>query len=360
MRADYRFASQRGDIPADPETLDRPFLLNPGEAHPSLTVRDYFDAVLHFILISLPETGYAGAPERVIIRSEKHGALYHVASAEVDVGESPVKFAVSSALTHRGKACLNGEETLLRDLNARIHPSYLPNPLFKTEISAGGISLSMLLSEWFEDYHEWHLGSDRSHAVRIWDRTRGHRFASEQETFDLFREMSKILTHYYDPEDSRQIRPWHHAAGDFAVRTGGGVTSVRLTTARGYEPLFTEALAPVIALVYFFLDLSTRMRLDRIEGIGEVVWADDFCIRPVVEGFLDAFRIRADRAGKPPGNPECAIELLRTFTPEEMVSLFRPLLQVYEREDAGYFPVIRANLVDHAAALRDVIRTFPG
>jgi hypothetical protein len=363
MRVEYRFSSQTGDLPADPRILARPFLLSPAEPHPSLTLRNYFDAVLHFVLRALANTSPESTPHRVILRSEKHGALYHVASAEVFLGEASRKFAVSTAVSNHGKARLNREEALLKALNHRFHLPYLPRPWFKQEIPAGAnVTLSMLLAEWFEDYHEWHLDSDQSHRIRIWDQARGGRVASERETGDLYREMSKILTLYCDPSTFRQIRPWHHAAGDFVVKTEDGRTRVRLTTVRGYEALFIrpEPLNPAIALVYFFLDMSTWMRLDRMEGTGAVLWADDFCLKPVVEGFFEALRIMAHSGPGPVDDPLALLGLLKTFSPREMESLFRPLLAIYELEDGGEFSVVEANLGNHAASLWEIIQRSPG
>lgn len=363
MRVDYLFSSQTGDLAADPQTLARPFLLSPAEPHPCLTLGDYFDAVLHFVLRALASISPGSTPHRVVIRSEKHGVLYHVASAEVFQGEESHKFAVSTAVSNQGKARLNREEALLRALNHRFHLPYLPRPFFKQEIPAGAeATLSMLLAEWFEDYHEWHLGSDQSHRICIWDQKRGSRVAAETEASDLYREMSKILTLFYDPSTSRQIRPWHHAAGDFVVNTEEGQTRVRLTTVRGYEALFTreEPLDPAIALVYFFLDMSVKMRLDRLEGTGAVVWADDFCLRPVVEGFFEALTIMAHPGPGGVDDPMALLGLLKAFSPQEMESLFRPLLEMYELEGEGDFSVVEANLENHAAALREIIRRFPG
>jgi len=364
MIVEYRIASQGRDIEADSQTLDRPFLLSPAESHPFLTLRDYFDALRRFVLLSLGETASQSDPDRLIIRSEKHGALYHVASVELSFKKESRKFAVSTALSDRGKACLNREEILLRQLERDFHLPYLPRPCMKREMPAGGrASLSMLATEWFEDYHEWHLSAHQSHQICIWDQKRGNRFASEKETSGIYGEASRILTLYYDTGTFRQIRPWHHAAGDFVVNTGDGELRVRLTTVRGYEPLKlvsrAEPLNPVIALVYFFLALSTKMRLDRIEGTGEVIWADDFCLGPIAEGFLDALRLMAGQGRYPPGDTKDLVRLLRAFTREEMKSLFIPLLELYEIEDAGDFPVIKAHLGNHAESLWKIIRRFP-
>lgn len=364
MIVEYRFASGDGDIPADSQTLDRPFLLSPAEPHPSLTLRDYFDALRAFAMQSLPVIAPESVPDRVIIRSEKHGALYHVASVEVCRREESRKFAVSVALSDRGKAGLTREEILLKDLETSFRLPYLPRFLFKGQVAAPGeLALPMLMTEWFCDFHEWHLVADQSHDLRIWDQKRGNRFALEKEISGIYRGASRILTLYYDAETFRQIRPWHHAAGDFVVSAEGGNVEVRLTTVRGYEPmeLFSHGgtLNPVIGLVYFFADLSTKMRLDRIDGTGDVIWADDFCLAPVMEGFLDALRITAGQGRCPLGEAEDFIRLLKTFSGEDMASLFGPLLGLYETEDPGDFPIIKKNLGNHMDALSRIIRSFP-
>jgi len=365
MIVEYRIPSRNGDLQAGPEILGRPFLLKPCEAHPFLTLEDYFDALRRFSLQLLAHLAFQSEPGRMIIRSEKHGALYHIASTEFFFEEGSRKFAVSAALSERGKACLSREETLLRKLGEDFRLAYLPTPFLKREVSAGGkASLSMMATGWFEDYHEWHLDSDRSRRIYIWDQKRGTRLASDEEASCIYEEASKILTLYYDPESFRQIRPWHHAAGDFVVSTEGKKTEVRLTTVRGYEPLElmrgAGPLNPVIGLVYFFLDLTIKMRIDKTEGTKEVIWADSFCLRPVVEGFFEALRIVAGQARHPLGDPEYLLRLFQTFSLDEVNSLFRPLLKHYESEDPGDYPVIEANLGVHAESLWRIIRRFPG
>jgi hypothetical protein len=83
--------------------------LSPLEAHPSLTLGDYFYAVqqalFQLFMKPAPDIPVKKAPDRIIVRSEKHGALYHVASAELFFGGRLVKFAVSAAVSDKGKAC---------------------------------------------------------------------------------------------------------------------------------------------------------------------------------------------------------------------------------------------------------------
>ncbi len=111
MKIQYLFSSENGDIPIDNEDLKRPLLISPSNPHPFLTLGDYFNAMKKFILkekASIPSDPINGAfdqkidpssTEKILIRSEKHGSLYHVASLEVFTGNSRYKFALSTALS---------------------------------------------------------------------------------------------------------------------------------------------------------------------------------------------------------------------------------------------------------------------
>ncbi|MFH1241967.1 MAG: hypothetical protein V1689_06335 [Pseudomonadota bacterium] len=51
MIVSYLFSSPEGDIPASAHELGRPFLMEPSKPHPSLTLRDYFEAIKDFLLL---------------------------------------------------------------------------------------------------------------------------------------------------------------------------------------------------------------------------------------------------------------------------------------------------------------------
>jgi hypothetical protein len=223
----YLFSSPEGDIPLRPQDLARPFLITPSERHPFLTLGDYFEAIREFILedqgnplahILSERLNIRTGPDNIrkfLVRSEKHGALYHLASVEIFVDDKQTKFAVSTAISGKGKEWLTHEYEMLSLLNSSLKLPYLPNVYLKGEVKceAGNRkheTLSMLLSEWFEDYHEWHLSideSDNDQKLCIWDFPNGNRYASKEEAFEIFRQASKILTLYYDTRDFNQIYP---------------------------------------------------------------------------------------------------------------------------------------------------------
>ncbi|UCF56942.1 MAG: hypothetical protein JSW15_00150, partial [Deltaproteobacteria bacterium] len=315
MIVKYLFSAPKGDVPIGPDELITPFKITPSENHPFLTLGDYFEAIKEFILKDRAESllGLLGDHfdkkirldriHKLLIRSEKHGVLYHLASVEFFIDDQTIKHAVSTAISERGKAWLNREYDLLRYMGETFNLPYLPKVYIKGQIEhqvgTRKESLSMFLAEWFEDYHEWHLSIDekgKGQKLCIWDQQGGHRFATKKESFEIYKQASKILTLYYDTRNYSQIYPWHHAAGDFVVKTKDGKVQVKLTTARKYGPVMAfleeEQINPLVAIIYFFLNLTIKMRLDKLDGTGEVAWAGDFSVDAAIEGFFESLRIK--------------------------------------------------------------------
>ena len=370
MLVEYLFSTSEGDLPAGQTELALPFRITPTQNHPSLTLKDYFDAVKAFIFkdqgkplenvlrenSNLPTC--SDDIRKVRIRSEKHGVLYHLISVEIFSLGSPVKCSVSTAISEKGKEWLNHEFDVLNKLYRHFKLPYLPKPYFSGEVLChSGDStetLSMMLSEWFEDYHEWHFArdpNDGTHKICIWDSLHGNRFASQEQSFSILRQIAQILTLYYEPETTRQIYPWHHAAGDFIVKIANTEVDVKLTTARKYESFMgafsTETVNPVIAIIYFFMNLTIRIRLDRLDGVGKTYWAEDFAVIAATTGFFDALNSMV-RAGRLPVDyPKDILSLLKSFDSDELKKLFDSLLVLYMKNDPADLEEIRRNLKSH-------------
>lgn len=381
MNLQYFFSSATGDIPLGPSELALPFKIALSEVHPFLTLQDYFDAIAAFLCMDEGKRLHAilerelhrplgpGRILRVRLFSEKHGVLYHVARAEIACDAGSVALAVSTAVTPEAKAHLDREYETLRGLEKAFPFAFLPKVFCSGHVRkhtpGGEADLSFLLAQWLEDYHEWHLAPDRDgggHGICIWDQTRGRRFASPRETRDIFRQASKILTLYYDTRSYCQIYPWHHAAGDFVVKNNEGVIDVKLTTARRYAPFMNfiedEKINPLVALIYFFLDLTIRMRLDKVDGIRDLAWAGDHSIEAATEGFFEALEIMTAEKRFSLGGAVDVIGFLKSFTGEEIHTLFQPLLGYYREENLAEFSVIRSHLQDHIMELHQVIQRF--
>ncbi len=384
MIVTYLFSSPEGDVLLDPEDLSRPFLLAPEKAHPHLTLGDYFDTLRECILENGGEL-LKGAlkshshrnfnPEeiqKIQIRSEKHGVLYHLASVEVLGQEERVKFTMSTAVSREGQECILREHDILHRLNRHFRFSFLPEVYgFRKMVChrAPGVNEEMLMlaAQWFEDYHEWHVTGDPldlERKIEIWDLKRGPRYASPEEAFLIIEECTKILTLYYDFENFSQIGSWHHAAGDFIVKCPqDGKPEVRLTTVRKYAPLMAAFSArdmdPTTALIYFFLDTTVKMRLDRLDGVGETVWLGDFAVGATVKGFLDGLNeLETENEDAAGSRADSFLSLLKSFDTSEVAQIFVPLLDHYADQNSMDMDLIGNHIADHISLLHQALQDF--
>jgi hypothetical protein len=366
VKTTYLFSSPDGDLPLVEEDLNRPFLMAPGKVHPFLTLGDYFHGVEDFLLdgdtleVCLPGE-FAGYPSEIKIRSEKHGAFYHVASVDLFSGERLKRICVTTALTERGRNCLAREFSLLLSLGKFTSSAHMPRVYgikeIERRVGAETETFTICLSEWLEDYHEWHLtsekGSEGGGRLCIWDLKRGIRYASERERYEIFRQAARILTSCYDADTLEQISSWHHAAGDFVVRVWRGGVDLKLTTVRGYKPLEifsgkTDIPHPM-GLVFFFLDTAIRTRLDKEDGTGKVLWAEEYSAQAAVEGFFDSLTDR---------KAQDLLSLLQSFDEKEFLSLYDPLRRSYEGEDPQDLSAIDRHLPMHVKELHGILKRF--
>jgi hypothetical protein len=382
LKIEYRFAHQDQGIVLEQEDLRRPFLIDPSTVHPRFTLLDYFSSIERFVLqdegqfllhalrhqmkrdVSLDDI------RRMVIRSEKHGAFHHVCRIELFLATDSVPLAVYTAVTEKGRDSLAREFNTLARLSQAFSLPYLPKVHVMREWfhSPGrqDTKLLFILAEWLDGYHEWHFhrgeGQD-AYALCIWDIQRGYRLASPSERFEIFRQAAKILTLYYDVASSCQIHPWSHAAGDFVVKRSDEGLDVKLSSARGYGPILkfdgSEKFKLLIAFMYFLLDLSIGMRIDRCEGTGEVVWADKQDLAATIMGFLEGMALKDDAQKDllgPAGDPA---PFLKGFAPEELMKLCRHLKEAYTHMDSETLATISRNLEPHCVQLCEVIKEVP-
>jgi hypothetical protein len=378
MIVDCLLAVPGGNLPLGPFERALPFKNAPEVDHPFLSLGDYFD----ILETSLSEDRFSNLtralsvrlnravpPEeisRLTIRSEKHGALYHVSVIEILLqGEPVLKFALNTAFSESARTQAALEFEAIKTLSETFDYPYLPTVRFfrerTREVRGKKVPVAQFLCDWLEDFYEWHLvkGEEGRPRACIWDSLRGRRFTDESETGEIFRHAARILTLYYDPKSSRRIHPVRHAAGDFVVKTSPHGLEVRLTTARDYAPLFEGAAeaAPQMGLFYFFLDLTLRMRLDREEGVGDPLWAGAPLLEATVLGFLEALAIKG-REGRIGGDETPGFRtLLRSFSPREFEEAYGPLLLGYRLTDpAAEFSLIERHLRIHTEELCRVIQ----
>ena len=220
------------------------------------------------------------------------------------------------------------------------------------------ITISFVLGQWFSDFHEWHLSYDRANKARkisLWNTETGNRFLSDSEARELIRQAATILTLYYDCQTFQQIAAWHHAAGDFVARHRGDGLDVRLITVRGYEPLpgFSpgEGTSIEMPLVVFFLNLTMRMRLDRLDGVGDLAWLQEFAVIETVRGFLEALAIHEKKGRLAKGFADDFRTLLTTFQPQDFLDIYPQLVSSDEQTSREESAFLKKQLPEHCQQL---------
>jgi hypothetical protein len=309
--------------------------------------------------------------ESIRIVIEKHGEFYHPARIEAFAKGSKISFVLNVALSPTGIKHNKREYGFLDLLQGKFSLSYLPRVYgqgiveFKDSASA-----AMFLGDWFEGYHEFHISSrssDQKSRILVWDSERDHYLLSAEQAFHLYTRITRILVAYYDLESFEQIYPWHHAAGDFVVKIEAGCLDVKLVTARQYAPLMKMPVAGpaggpdaeivLQALLIFLLNLSLRMRIDRLDGVGDFVWADEISVYGAAKGFFEGLDVKSSTRLLPDTPRRCFCQYLSLCTESDLRDLFAGLLDSFHPQ-APELPVIEKHLDEHALSIYRAIRNY--
>ena len=348
----------------------------------SITYGDYFSAVHSFleqnrfeILIS----AFSKSINRQIIPEEikeirvcliKHGEFYHPSIVEAVLNKRSYQFVVNVAISAAGRGCIEREYNCLKRLGNDFLFSSIPKVYGygKACVKESRHSISMFLGQWFEGFNEFHISHDKTdnkYRILIWDSEKGNYFLSPDNTLELYRQAAMILTGYYNIETFEQIFPWHHAAGDFVLRLQNNKAKLKLITVRQYAPMFakkegdedTDRNVEMIleAMLVFLLNLSIRMRLDRIDGTGDIVWSDDIAVQGTLKGFFQGLN-RKDSTGLFSDSFYAYFHnyLLSSCTENDFYDLSLAIVNSYNQL-APEIPVIRQNIKKHAEVLYNAI-----
>jgi hypothetical protein len=327
-----------------------------GEEIP-FTVGDYFLAAWTFLKSAASTAG----AERMRIHLAKHGPHYHPARVAAEFRGRRADFVLNVAVSEAGRALIHQEYATLQRLNREVAPSYLP-PVFEVgEVALPGKTpVAMFIGEWLTGFNEFHLARTpgaAETALVVWDPENGSRRLDRDQARAVYTCAARILTHYFNLSTRECICSWHHAAGDFVVNLTRTGPEVRLITVRDYRPMLRPAAAagqaiPALmeSLLVFFLDMTIRMRLDRLDGVGEIAWSDPIA----VEGSLDGFLSALSEKPKPPGVPAPLDLLFRHYVlscrPDHLLALCRGLLSRYPPGSADP-PVVSVRLDEHLSVL---------
>jgi len=302
--------------------------------------------------------------EEIRVRLEKHGEFYHPSRIETVVNEQQLSFVLNVAISETGRRFIETEFHLLNRLNTEQPFPYLPQAYgFGQTAGSNGQNFAMFLGQWFDGYHEFHISIDpidKTPKILVWDDARGRFFLSVEQTQTLYARVSKILTGYYNLASFEQIFSWHHAAGDFIVKAENEKLELRLVTVRRYAAIFenqkntlTTPVDPqqiLQALLIFFLSLSIHMRLDRLDGIGEIVWSDSVAVEATLIGFLDALSMKPDVPSLPDSPLVCFIAYLASCTEEDLIDLTAAIVNRFNPQMPG-LTVVKKNIQRHVETL---------
>jgi hypothetical protein len=325
------------------------------------TVGDYFKAAREFLERAHP-TAAAG---RIRVHLAKHGAFYHPAKVAVGVGGRRTEFVLNVAVADAGRALIYKEFRILQRLRREVSPAWIPAVFEYGEVARRGRPpAAMFLGEWLSGFHEFHLtrrGPRGKTAIVVWDPEADRRFLDRLEARAVYAGAARILTHYFNPVTGACIGSWHHAAGDFVVSLAEAEPAVRLITIRDYRPLRCATTGPgdslpelLESLLLFFLNLSIRMRLDRLDGVGEVVWSDSVAVDGSLDGFLQGLCAKSGLPGAPIPTDLLFRQYALSLGPGYLLEVCRGLL-ARAHLDSPDPHTAAAHLDEHVAALIDAL-----
>jgi hypothetical protein len=289
-----------------------------GAFEETVTYGDYFTATQHFLeqngsaLIrdaSGRITGKAAAPtgtEIISVYLLKHGAFYHPACVVAEVGGHQLSFVLNVAVSPKGREIIAREYGSLSHLNVQRPVPFWP-PVFGIGqgLDSRGRQFPMFLGQWLDGFYEFHIsGADaaRRHVV-VWNTDSGHLRLGHDQVIECLRQAACILAYAYNPLTFEAIRQWHHAAGDFVVALNEEKISLRMITVRNYAPMIENDTPDVEAmlegLLIFLMEISLKLRLDRLDGIGRMVCHGDHVVPAICSGFFQGLRMAAPLHGLP-------------------------------------------------------------
>lgn len=274
------------------------------------------DGVEFILNMRLPVESF----DQIDIYLEKHGAFYHPARVEVSTKERvPLLFVLNTAVSNHGLALIKSEYLLLKHLSALDLNNSLPKVFSAKTMECRDLKIAFFLATWFDGYREFHL----TDATDMGDKRNLHLWNSDGSTatvlyplyFEIYEKATEILTFFYNIKSSEQICGWHHAAGDFIVKQIKEGFDVKLITVRDYRPIVESDSQEIgdaedsnkgkkhnnenfynieniedtyKTLLIFFLNLTLRMRIDRVDGIGDRSLVDGRVIPFILKGFFRA------------------------------------------------------------------------
>lgn len=345
----------------------------------SFLEKDKFKSITSAISQQLNQNIKPEEIKEIRIYLEKHGEFYHPARIETYINGSRLLFVLNVAISNSGKGFIKREFEILNKLNNEFSFSFVPKVYSQDKIFIKNkdLEISMFLGEWFEGFNEFHISQnnykqakkDSGIKIVVWDHEKGNFFLSADETLELYSQVAMILTYYYNAETFEQIFPWHHAAGDFVVKLQNNNMKLKLITVRQYAPMLenkneiaknntdSDIYLILEAMLVFFLNLSIRNRLDRLDGIGEIVWSDNIAIEGTLKGFLKGLPQTSSNNLISDTLAANFINYISCFTKTDLLELCNSIVNTYNPM-VSEISAIRQNLKNHVDILFSTIKNL--
>ena len=293
---------------------------------------------------------------------KKHGALYHPARVEVMVKNKNLSFAVNVAISKEGRKYIQKEQAILKRLEKKF--PFFPSIYHFREISLTDHKekIPMFMAQWMDGFHEFHISHDKTSDKRgiiLWDQAKGNFFLSKDHTMKLYCQAAKILTCLYNLETFEEVAFWNHAAGDFIVGiSDDNKIELKLITVRSYKALFEiherDPLIILEALLIFLINMSIKMRLDRLDGIGEIAWAHKNAVKGTIKGFFKGLSLKPEVKELPDTPLACFKYYFSKLSQKDIYDLSLCLFKRWNKASPET-PVIKKHLKYHALELYDAI-----
>ena len=332
---------------------------------------DHFDIIARALGQRLQIKVKAADIREIRVCLAKHGEFYHPARLEVSVGQQSADFVLNVAVSNNGIQTLQEEYHSLKRLNDEFTHAFIPRVYSFGEIKAAGHrKIPLFLGDWLAGYHEFHISGDPTGDaanIWIWDGDANRALLSADQQGEIYRQAARILTYYYNVESFEQIFAFHHAAGDFIVRVENSVVDLKLISVRRYASLLRnqdnlENGSPDVetilqALLLFFLGLSIRMRLDRSDGVGDIVWADRLAVAATLQGFFEGLSLKPQISSLPDTIDRCFAYSLSLCSGEDIGNLCRSSVHAMDPRDPEA-AFVKQNLNEHIISLTRSIEQF--
>ncbi len=346
------------------------------------TVGEYFLAAQNFLITdngemlcravrSLAETD--GRIQSLAISLEKHGAFYHPLKITIATQNcSCLHLVLNGAVKEPGLGLIKTEYQLLSSMALTVVPSFIPRVFGAGEVMLHGRKVAFFLGEWFAGFCEFHVTrTPGENQVAVWQDDDTQMVIPWHHAVRIYEKTAYVLTAYYDIHTGHAIYPWHHAAGDFVVATETLQTGdVRLITIRGTAPVVERASdtsasgAHLLSrLLFYFLNLTLRMRVDRLDGTGPMVFLPQIVLDATIKGVLTALNHRANGflgAGtEEPPVPEdiCPVfvDFVKGFSQAQLKDIMENLVDAWHPNPAEA-ALVRENIYSHCSRIYRVLK----